>query len=295
MLASAFLALSALVVQEADPAMAGMTPGAVVERAPAEAWTAIDPDHLMIIDLEGDRRVVVQLADGFAPVHVANIQAMARSGYWLGGASVYRVQDNYVAQWGHRETDRDYPEGVTQGPPAEYVRSVEGLSVKGFGIRDPYAASVGFAGGWPVALYGDGTASLTHCYGTVGVGRGYDPDTGNGDELYAVIGQPTRHIDRNIAIVGRVIEGIEHLAALPRGTEALGMYPEGRFAAAIEGVSLASQHPEDSRPAYEYLREDSDAFARYVSVRANRNDDFYKVQAGGVDLCAVQVPVRAVD
>src|SRR3546814_10641957 len=33
-----------------------------------------------------------------------------------------------------------------------------------------------------------------------------------------------RHLDRNIAVVGRVISGIEHLSSLPRGTEALGFY-----------------------------------------------------------------------
>ena len=30
------------------------------------------------------------------------------------------------------------------------------------------------------------------------------------------------HLDRNIALVGRVIEGIEHMSSLPRGTGALG-------------------------------------------------------------------------
>ena len=59
-----------------------------------------------------------------------------------------------------------------------------------------------------------------------GSGEGLTPDTGTGGELYAVIGHSPRQLDRNIAVVGRVIEGIEQLSALPRGTEALGFYKE---------------------------------------------------------------------
>ena len=35
----------------------------------------------------------------------------------------------------------------------------------------------------------------------------------------AVIGHAPRHLDRNIALVGRVIDGIDKLSSLPRGTE----------------------------------------------------------------------------
>ncbi len=81
--------------------------------------------------------------------------------------------------------------------------------------------------GWPIAYDPKaGTANLTHCYGYVGVGRGLAPDTGTGGELYAVIGHAPRQLDRNIAVVGRVVEGIEQMSALPRGTEALGFYKE---------------------------------------------------------------------
>ncbi|MCJ7420998.1 peptidylprolyl isomerase [Sphingomicrobium astaxanthinifaciens] len=292
MFVAAFSLLALLGAQQADPSVAGLTPGEVVDAAPAAAWRPVDPDHLLLVDLADARRVAIELNRGFAPVHVANIQAMARAGYWTGGASVYRVQDNYVVQWGHRDDQPALPAGVTATPPAEYVRPVEGLAVRGFGLRDSYATAVGFVDSWPVALYADGSASLTHCYGTVGVGRNMSPDTGTGEELYAVIGHAPRHLDRNIAIVGRVIDGMAHFSALPRGSEVLGMYPKGEVAAPIASVRLASMLPPDARPAYEVLRSDSETFARYVAVRANRDDAFYDVSAGGVDVCNVQVPVR---
>ena len=58
-------------------------------------------DDLLVMDLASGGRVVIQLAPAFAPVHVANIQALARGNYW-DGATIYRVQDNYVAQWGQQ-------------------------------------------------------------------------------------------------------------------------------------------------------------------------------------------------
>jgi peptidylprolyl isomerase len=276
----------------AAPAPKLKTPSDVVAAAPGSAWKPISPDDLLVMDLKSGGRVVIQLAPAFAPVHVANIKALARSNYW-DGATIYRVQDNYVAQWGLNDSDKPWPEGVTPKPPAEYTRPLKGLTVKPLGYADPYAPATGFADGWPVAYSPKaGWADLTHCYGTVGVGRDLAPDTGTGGELYAIIGQPTRHMDRNLAIVGRVIDGIEQLSSLPRGTEALGFYKDKAQYVPITSIRLASQMPEGERPAYEYLDTNSRSFARYLYLRANRNDEFYTRPAGGVDLCNVQVPVR---
>src|SRR3954469_23969320 len=123
-----------------------LTPNDVVAASPASAWKTIDPDDLLVIDLKNGGRVVVQLAPAFAPVHVANIKALARANYW-DGATVYRVQDNYVAQWGLNDSDKPWPAGVKPKPPAEYTRPVKGLSIKPLGYPDPYAPGTGFADG----------------------------------------------------------------------------------------------------------------------------------------------------
>ncbi len=270
-----------------------MSPGEAIELAQPEDWITIPAEDLLLVDLEGGKRIAFQLAPQWAPVHVANIRRFADSGYWE-GASVYRVQDNYVAQFGLLESDRPNPDGVIDNPPPEYVRSAEGLDLTLLGSPDPYAMVAGFSDGWPVAIYEDGTASLTHCYGTLGAGRDLSPNTGSGAELYAIIGHAPRHLDRNIAIVGRAVDGIEHLSSLPRGSGPLGFLVEekGEKASLIVSIRLASSLPEDERPSYQYLSEDSAAFARYLDVRSNRYDDFYDVPAGGVALCNVQVPVR---
>lgn len=152
-------------------------------------------------------------------------------------------------------------------------------------------------GGWPIAI--DDTRELAwpvHCYGMVGVGRGYSPDTGSGAELYTVIGHAPRHLDRNIALVGRIVDGMHHLSSLPRGSGALGFYTEQEFdkRTPILSVRVASDLPEAERPAYEYLSTEADSFARYVDARANRRDPFFIHPAGGADICNVPVPVRSV-
>ena len=285
------LPAAALLAGAAPPAKL-LTPNDIVAQAPASAWKTISADDLLVIDFPNGGRVVVQLAPAFAPVHVANITALARAGYW-NGATVYRLQDNYVAQWGLNESDKPWPTGVNPKPPAEYTRLLKGLRITPLGNPDPYAPGAGFADGWPAAYSAKaGWANLAHCYGSVGVGRNLAPDTGTGGELYAVIGHAPRQLDRNIALVGRLIEGLDRLSSLPRGTEALGFYKDKAQYVPIAGIRLASDMPAGERPAFEVMDTASATFAHYLKVRANRRDDFYRVPAGGVDLCNVQVPIR---
>ena len=291
MRAAIILALFATAASQPATPPKKLTPTDIVAAAPASAWRAIPAEDLMVMTLEGGGRVVVQLAPAFAPVHVSNIRKMATGGYWQ-DANVYRVQDNYVAQWGIGDVKRDFPAGVVALPPHEYWRSPAGLRITPLGWPDVYASSAGFSGGWPVALYKDGTASLTHCYGAVGVARDLAPDTGSGSELYTIIGHAPRQLDRNIAIVGRVIEGIENLSSLPRGTEKMGFYAKGQVAKPIQSVQLASAMPADARPSFQYLDNMTVGFAHYVLVRMNRDDDFYRVPAGGADICNIPVPIR---
>ncbi|HEX8222555.1 MAG TPA: peptidylprolyl isomerase [Allosphingosinicella sp.] len=276
------------------PVVDAPDPNKVVQEAPAEAWRPVNPADLLVIELKEGGRIVIELAPGFAPVHVANVRAFARAGWW-NGAGIYRVQDNYVAQWGNGDAKTELPAGVVRQPPAEYHRDLAGLQVRPLGFPDSYAPMVGHADGWPVAYDPEeGRAWLTHCYSYVGVGRDLAPDTGTGGELYAVIGHAPRHLDLNIAVIGRVVEGMALLSARPRGTEALGFYKDPASAIPIARARLAADIPAGERPAYEAMRSDSLAFSQFVTGRANRGGEFFQRPAGGVDVCNAQVPVRKV-
>ena len=102
--------------------------------------------------------------------------------------------------------------------------------------------------GFPVAVDpGLGRAWLVHCYGMVGAGRDNDVDSGGGTELYAVIGQAPRHLDRNVTLLGRVVQGMELLAALPRGSGPLGLYEHPEQHVPISSVSVAADVPAAQR------------------------------------------------
>jgi peptidylprolyl isomerase len=276
----------------AAPAPKPKTPTEIVASAPASAWKTIPANDLLVMQLRNGAKVVIQLAPAFAPVHVANLRALAKA-HWWDKASIYRVQDNYVVQWGKNESDDPLPPGVVAKPPAEYARPLKGLAVTPLPYPDDYAPKAGYALGWPIGYDPKGgTANLVHCYGYVGVGRDLAPDTGTGGELYAVIGHAPRHLDRNIADVGRVHSGIEAMSSLPRGTEALGFYKDRSQDVPIALVRLASDMAQAERPSFQLMDTKAPVFAAYVRARANREDDFFIRPAGGVDLCNAPVPVR---
>jgi peptidylprolyl isomerase len=282
-----------------QPVHVPLEPSEIIAHTSAADWRAIAPENLLVMDIAASAgspggRVVIELAPAFAPVHVANIRRYA-SARWWNNATIYRVQDNYVAQWGNGDATVALPQGVVARPPAEYDRPLAGLAVRPLGFPDSYAPLVGHVDGWPIGYDPvSGRAWLTHCYGTVGVGRDLAPDTGTGGELYAVIGHAPRHLDRNIANVGRVIEGMALLSSRPRGTGELGFYrpDNGETPIAITAIRIASDMTPAERPRYEVMRTDTSAFADYVRARANRGGSFFQVQAGGVDICNVNVPVR---
>ncbi|MEC3912396.1 peptidylprolyl isomerase [Sphingobium sp. CR2-8] len=288
-LALSTASLAAPTVGAAPPA----TPAAIVAQAPADAWRSIPADDLLIMTVEGGGRVVIQLAPGLSPRHVANIVTLAKT-HWWDGTSINRVQDNYVVQWGDATEKKPMPPGLSATTPDDYVLSLatRRLAVTPLPYPDSYAPSTGFVGGWPVAMDGS-SAWLPHCYGYVGVGRNMSPDAGTGAELYAVIGQAPRQLDRNIAVVGRVIEGMAILSSLPRGSGELGFYTPQEHAVPILSVRLASDLPPAQRPRFEVMDTGSPSFADYLRLRANRKDDFYDRPAGGVDLCNAPVPIRA--
>jgi peptidylprolyl isomerase len=126
----------------------------------------------------------------------------------------------------------------------------------------------------------------------VGSGRDNDVDSGGGTELYVVIGQAPRHLDRNVTLLGRVVQGMELLSTLPRGTGPLGFYDKPEQRVPIKSIRVAADVPEAQRTELEMLRTDTPAFAAYVEARRNRHEEWFKVPAGHVDVCNVPIPVR---
>ncbi len=278
----------------------------------------------LVADAKGKpRRVVIQLMPApFSQGWVGNIRKLAAA-HWYDGTAIVRVQDNYVTQWGDPDgevagkakvlpadldvmteagyevymPEMDDPLSVQLKQIADVIESSRGDGNGGrrraehYSGRDTYARMTGHVtGGWPIAANSGSVLWPVHCYGMVGVGRNLSPDTGTGAELYTVIGHAPRHLDHNIALVGRIIEGMEHMSSLPRGTGALGFYETPEERTGIVSVRMGGEV--SGLPIYEYLSTESESFAKYADARANRRDPFFIKPAGGADICNIPVPVR---
>lgn len=291
---AAFLSTAHAAGEDASPARARSMQEILDASQPSD-WRAPDAKNTLYLDLDGGR-VVIELAPAFAPAHVANIRALAKNGYW-NGMSINRSQDNFVVQWGDpAQEDKDRKplgRGAKAKLPAEFARKAKGLSFDRLPDVDGWAPEVGFSGGFPAGRDpGADAAWMAHCYGTVGAGRDMAADSSNGTELYVVIGQSPRQLDRNITVVGRVLQGMELLSVLPRGTGALGFYEKPEQRAPIRAIRLASEVPKKERLPIEVLRTDTPLFAELVEARRNRRDEWYKHMAGHIDLCNVPLPTR---
>ncbi len=256
---------------------------------PVEAdWRAIPDDEMLVIALANGKQVMIRLAAAMAPAHVGNIRTLART-HWWDGASVYRVQENWVAQWGDATEKKPLPAGVSDRPAAEFEIAAFRPAVR-MSKADSYSTAAGItADGWPVATNG-GQAWLTHCYGMVGVARDALPSTGSGAELFTPIGQSARRLDRNYTVVGRIVEGMQYLSALPRSEAAMGVYADARERTGIVSVRLASDVPAAERPKFQYRSADNPRFAAAVSRR--ENPEAPTVGLGGAAICDVLPAVR---
>ena len=291
------LALALPAIAAADEPKPALTMQDVLDQSTPADWRALDPENTLYLELDSGR-VVIELAPAFAPRHVANIRTLARAGYF-DGLSINRSQDNFVVQWGDPNGDdkaklRSLGEAEAK-LPAEFVREAEGLDFTRLPDADGWAPEVGFVQGFPAARDPKANAAwLAHCYGAVGAGREAAADSSKGNELYVVTGQSPRQLDRNITTVGRVVQGMERLSVLARGTGPLGFYEKPEQRTPIKAIRLASQVPESVRSTIEVLRTDTPAFQALVESRRNRRDGWYVQPAGHIDLCNVPLPVREI-
>ena len=288
-LACALLSAATLAADTETPAR--RTTAEIIAAAGPGDWRAPDPANTLYMQLASGR-VVIELAPDFAPQHADNIKTLVREGYF-DGLAIIRSQDNFVVQWGDPDGTRPLKSAKSSVPPEFTVQKGGALPFTRLPDADGYAPEVGFSNGFPAARDPrTGEAWLTHCYAMVGAGRANEVDSVTGAELYVVTGHAPRQLDRNIALVGRVVQGIELLSILSRGTGPLGFYEQPGQRVPIVSVRMAADVPEAERTRIELMRTDTPTFTALVEARRNRQDDWYKVPAGYIDVCNVPIPAR---
>jgi peptidylprolyl isomerase len=265
----------------------------VIENSSDSDWRIPAAENLLYMQFEG-AQIIFELAPDFAPEHIANIRKLVAARYFE-GLSIIRSQDNYVVQWGDPSAGKKGAKafGTAKAELApEFYRKHAGLNITSLDSQDAYADEVGFANGFPVASDSQ-RVWLTHCYGTLGVGRDYAFNSGNGAEMYVVTGHAPRHLDRNVTLIGRVLQGIDNLSTLPRGTGALGFYETEKEHVKITSVYFGDEIPESKRAKIEVMRTDTKTFELFVQARTFRVHKWFADPAGRIELCNVTAPVRS--
>ena len=269
----------------------------IVKTSASTEWAPLDPQNTVVMEVNG-HQVIIELAPRFAPAHAANIRALAHEGYW-DGLDIIRVQDGYVTQWGDPnddDKDKAKPLGAAKAHiPAEFSISPKGLPLTKLADPDGWAQESGFVDGMPVAADpAKDKAWIPHCYGVIGAGRGDAEDSSTGASLYVIIGQPARALDLNITVVGRVLQGMEALSALPRGTGDMGFYEKPEQYVPIKRARLLADIPEKERPALEMMKTDSASFKEILESRRHATNKWFVHSPEFTDVCHVTVPVRTI-
>ncbi len=144
-----------------------------------------DPENTLIMDMTHGT-VVIEMLPDVAPNHVARIKELVRQGFY-DGIVFHRVIDGFMAQTGDVEYGklggdmRMAGTGGSQYPdlPAEFS-------------QEPFKA------------------------GVVGMARSQDPNSANSQ--FFIMFADGEHLNGQYTVVGRVIEGMDVVNAIKRGT-----------------------------------------------------------------------------
>ena len=290
-LALLILATASTSALSAQSASAKLTYAELLKSSSPADWRPLDVDNTLYLELSTGR-VVMELAPQFAPLHAANIKTLVREGYF-DGLVIMRVQENYVVQWGDPTETKVPKKGQKTLPPEFSVPIKKDLPFMRLPDVDGYAKQVGFSNGFHVGRDPQSRQTwLAHCTATLGVGRDNDVNSGGGTELYVVTGHAPRHLDRNIALVGRVVQGMSLLTVLPRGTKEMGFYEKPEQNVPIKSIRVAADVPAAERSNLEMIRTDTPRFKAMVEALRNRGGEWYKVPAGHIELCNMPIAVR---
>jgi peptidylprolyl isomerase len=156
-----------------------MSGNANAQPASDEAAAAPKLDPENTIDMDLKYgRVVIRLRPDLAPKHVERVKMLCREGFY-DGTPFHRVIEGFMAQGGD-------PTGTGQGGskypnlPAEFTRSAHFLR------------------------------------GTVGAARTQDPDSANSQ--FYIMFAPSPHLDGQYTIWGQVVEGMQYVDMIKRGS-----------------------------------------------------------------------------
>jgi len=153
-------------------------------------------ENIMILKLK-DGNVIIELFSDIAPNHVDRFKKLAKEKKY-DGVVFHRVIDGFMAQTG------DVAFGNSNSPNFD-------LNKAGQGGSDYPDLKAEFS-------------NLPHDRGTLSMARSSDPNSANSQFFICLEASP--HLDRQYTVFGKVIEGMEFVDLIKKGTGSNGLVSE---------------------------------------------------------------------
>lgn len=262
-------------------------------KAETEAqWRTPDSESLVYMQTS-EGLVVIELAPFIAPEHSKQFINLVKEGFY-DGLDFYRVIDGFVAQGGDMSEQK--ASKVKKALKAEFTHSMSEDSAF-ISIQKPdfFAPETGYLHGFSVGRDSQAKEEwLLHCPGTIAMARSNEADSGTTD-FYIVIGQATRHLDRNMSSFGRVLVGLANVQRLKRApvNVSSGVIEEAKERSKIEWVKMALDIPAQQRLVIEVVKGNSLVTQNRLESARKMDNPFYHFQGNGnIDLCYHQLKVK---
>lgn len=259
-----------------------------------DAWRTPKLDDLAYFELETGI-VVIELAPFMAPKHVIRFKTLVEEGFY-DGLDFYRVIDGFVAQAG--DVDKRKVSDNKSPMKPEFTRLMSGTSHFSL-VQAPdfIAPETGYLHGFTAGRDRKTKEEwLLHCPGAIAFARGTEADTAT-TEFYVTIGQATRHLDRNMSTIGRVIYGMPAIQKVNRASvnNSSGVIDDETKRTKILSAKLAKNVPADKRINVQIQQQDSEQVKeRLNSARTLDNDFFHFKGNGNLDICYYPLRTRVI-
>ncbi len=263
------------------------TAAQIINQATQQQWRLVDADNIIKITLPTGA-AYIELNPLLAPKHTQNIKQLAREGFYK-NLNVYRFVEGFVAQGGDESGKKPVKSAVKAIPAEFYLTTSSPVNITELDHNDGYAPITGFLNGFAVAQNDAQTQTWqVHCNGIFAMARDNDINSG-GTEFYVTIGQGPRHLDRNITVFGRVLEGMEHFNRLSRTSTKNTVFNP------ITDLQVLADISQQDNSQFKVMRTDSNAFLALIKARQNRSEAWFVETPNYIDVCGMPIPTKRVE
>jgi len=248
---------------------------------PEPDWRALDPANTLVVETTKGR-IVVEMRPEFAPLAVERVKRLAREGVY-DGLQFHRVIEGFVDQTGNPNNHDGGTSKYPDLPPEFSFRLADGAA--SLVVRRGDAVE-GFVGATPIVGVSAAEQALgsdhrlrawgAYCDGVVGMGRQAEVGTANSEIFF--MRSPSRRLDHDYAVWGRVVQGLDVVRAV-----AVGEPPKDPDR--MVRVRVAADLPAAEQPKLQVANERGPAFqARVAALKAAKGAAF--------SVCDVPIAVR---